>query len=615
VAGRAVICQQLMGMSQRLSPMIGTRQEVRSDAGVVSAGNQHSVRAGLSALAAGGNAIDAVVAGAFAAFVGEPNNASVGGYGHLSAFLAGPNGGGSGGSGRGGSGAGRFFSVDHGPRGPAASRPDMFEVMQEPLDGHDWPSVAGDRNFVGGSAVAVPGAVPGLWAAHQRGGRLPWSLLLQPAIELAEAGLEVTWVVQIEIANRFDEIAARPALAAILLPDGRIPRSRTADGPGERLRQAALARTLRSIAADGPEALHEGDLADAIAAAVAADGGIVTAEDLAGYAPIVVDETPAVYRDLEYVTCRDTVGYETLGILQHFDLAAAGPGSAASLHLLAEAMGHAFADGATYADDPALATETIAELGQAAFAATRAAAIRADWAAPRPIIATAPWLAPDHSDRPPSVGGVHGTTQVVAADRDGNLAALITTIGADFGSLVAVPETGVILNNSMVNYDPRPGRSNSIAPSKMPFFAVPAIVAARDGRAAFAAAGSGGYPILAGVIATTVGVVDHRLGVQQAIDVPRVHSQGNRTFVDSRAAPDAIDGLRDRGHDVVVQDVAPGELAFSRVSAVAVAFDHGGGGGGDGGDDGGGGDGDGGGDRVTLSAGAGPAWNTAAGGL
>jgi gamma-glutamyltranspeptidase / glutathione hydrolase len=571
-----------MGMSQRLSQMVGTRAEVSSDAGVVSAGNEHAVRAGLTALAAGGNAIDAVVAGAFAAFVAEPNNASIGGYGHLSAFLAGPDG-------------GRFFSVDHGPRAPAAARPDMFEVLEQPLDGHDWPSVASDRNYLGGSAVAVPGAVPGLWEAHARAGRLPWARLLEPAIELAEAGLEVTWVLQIEIANRLTEIAARPALAAILLPDGRIPRSRTADAPGERLHQAALARTLRAIAADGPAALHSGERADAIARAVAAVGGIVTAADLARYAPVVVDETPAVYRDLRYVTCRDTVGYETLGILQHFDLAAAGPGSASTLHLLAEAMGHAFADGATYADDPDLATEPIAELGGESFAATRAAAIRPDWAAPRPVIATAPWLAPGHPVRPPSAGGVHGTTQVVAADRDGNLAALITTIGADFGSLVAVPEAGIILNNSMVNYDPRPGRSNSIAPGKMPFFAVPTIVAARDGRAAFAAAGSGGYPILAGMIATTVGVVDHRLGVQEAIDMPRVHSQGNRTFVDSRAAPAAIAGLRERGHDVVVQDVAPGELAFSRVSAVAVGVD----------DD----------DGVTLSAGAGPAWNTSAGGL
>jgi gamma-glutamyltranspeptidase / glutathione hydrolase len=568
-----------MAISQQLSRQLGTRREVKSDAGVVSAGHEHAVRAGLWALQEGGNAIDAVVAGAFAAFVAEPNNSGVGGYGHLSAFLAGPDG-------------GRFFSVDHGPRAPAAARADMFEVIDQPLDGHDWPPVADDRNYVGGAAVAVPGAVPGLWEAHARAGRLPWARLLEPAIELAEVGLEVTWVLQIEIANRFDEIASRPALGAILVPEGRIPRSRTADGPGERLHQAALARTLRAVAADGPAALYSGETAAAIARAVAAVGGIVSVEDLAQYAPVVVDETPAVYRDLQYVTCRDTVGYEALGILQHFDLAAAGPSSAASLHLLAEAMGHAFADGATYADDPELATEPIAELGGAPFAAIRAGAISPDRAAPRPIAATAPWLVPGHPARSRSTGGVHGTTQVVAADRGGNLAALITTIGADFGSLVAVPEAGIILNNSMVNYDPRPGRANSIAPGKLPFFAVPVLVAARDGRAAFAAAGSGGYPILAGVIATTVGVVDHGLAVQAAIDVPRVHSQGNRTFVDSRAASEAIAGLRERGHDVVVQDVAPGELAFSRVSAVAVS------------DDG-----------STLSAGAGPGWNTAAGGL
>jgi gamma-glutamyltranspeptidase/glutathione hydrolase len=569
-------------MSQQLAKQIGTRPEVRSAVGVVSAGHEQAVRAGLSALQDGGNAIDAVVAGAFAAFVAEPNNAGIGGYGHLSAFLAGPDG-------------GHFFSVDHGPRAPAAASGDMFEVLDQPLDGHDWPSVAGDRNYVGGSAVAVPGAVPGLWAAHARGGRLPWARLLEPAIELAELGLEVTWVLQIEIANRFDEIASRPALAAILLPDGRIPLSRTADGPGERLNQGALARTLRAVAADGPAALHSGETAAAIARAVAAVGGIVTVEDLAAYAPVVVDESPAVYRDLQYVTCRDTVGYESLGILEHFDLAATAPGSAASLHLLAEATGHGFADGATYADDPDQAPEPVAELGGAPFAALRAAVISPDHAAPRPIAATAPWLAPGHPARPQSTGGVHGTTQVVAADRDGNLAALITTIGADFGSLVAVPEAGIILNNSMVNYDPRPARANSIAPGKLPFFAVPVLVAARDGRAAFAAAGSGGYPILAGVISTTVGVVDHGLGVQAAIEVPRVHSQGNQTFVDSRVDPDAIAGLRERGHELVVQDVAPGELPFSRVSAVAVAVD----------DD----------DGSTLSAGAGPGWNTAAGGL
>jgi gamma-glutamyltranspeptidase/glutathione hydrolase len=331
-------------------------------------------------------------------------------------------------------------------------------------------------------------------------------------------------------------------------------------------------------------------VAAAIAAALASGGGIMTAEDLAAYAPRVLSEPPATYRGLQYITATDTVGYETLGILEHFDLGATPPAGAENLHLLAEAMGHAFADGATYSDDTDFTTDPVTDLGGPAFAATRAAVIRADRAAARPIVPAAPWLAPGERARPTSAGGVHGTTQVVAADRDGNLAALITTIGADFGSLVAVPGTGIILNNSMINYDPRPDRANSIAPGKMPFFAVPTLVAARDGRAAFAAAGSGGYPILAGVINTTVGVIDHGLGVQAAIDLPRVHSQGNRTFVDVRAGAEVHERLRAMGHDVVVQEVTPGQLAFSRVSAVAVR------------------DG-------MLTAGAGPAWNTAAGDL
>jgi len=564
-----------MAMLQQHPAMLGTRAEACSDRGVVSAGHAEAVRAGLRVLEQGGNAIDAVIAGAFAAFVAEPNNAGIGGYGHLSAFLADGT---------------DFLTVDHGPRAPAAARPDMYEVADGPLDGHDWPAVVGDRNYVGPLAPAVPGAVSGLWAAHQRAGRLAWDALLAPAIELAQDGLEVTWVLQIEIANRMAEIVARPELAAIVLPQGRIPRSRNADSPGERLNQAELAHTLRRIAAEGPDAFYRGEVAAAIAGALAPGGGILTEEDLAAYAPRVLSELPATYRGLQYITALDTVGYETLGILEHFDLAATPAAGAQNLHLLAEAMGHAFADGATYSDDPDFTTDPVGDLGGATFAAKRAAMITAERAAARPIVPTAPWLAPGDPARPTSAGGVHGTTQVVAADRDGNLAALITTIGADFGSLVAVPGTGIILNNSMINYDPRPGRSNSIAPGKMPFFAVPALVAAREGRAAFAAAGSGGYPILAGVINTTVGVVDHGLGVQAAIDLPRVHSQGNRTFIDSRADPEALSRLRDMGHDVVVQDVTPGELAFSRVSAVAV------------------GDG-------ALTAGAGPAWSTAVGAL
>jgi gamma-glutamyltranspeptidase/glutathione hydrolase len=451
--------------------------------------------------------------------------------------------------------------------------------------------VVGRRNHVGALAVAVPGAVAGLWEAHRRAGRLPWAELIEPAIAIARDGLEVTWFVLLETAERLPEIETRPALAAIVLPGGRLPRPRNEDGPGERFDQRELAATLALIAERGPDAFYRGPLAEAIADTVAEAGGILTAHDLAGYTPKAIDERPSTYRGLRYVTANDTVGYETLGILERFALADVAPGGADHYHLIAEAIAHAFADNVAHSCDPDFTGDPVDELGGGAFAAARAAAIRIDRAAARPVVPAAPWLDPGSAPQPASVGGVHGTTQVVAADCDGNLASLITTIGATFGSLVAVPGTGVILNNSMINYDPRPGRANSIAPGKMPFFAVPAIVATRDGRAAFAAAGSGGYAILTGVVSTLVAHVDHGLGVQAAIDLPRVHSQGDETTIDARVAPEVLEELRARGHTLAVQEVTPGERALSRVSAVAV------------------------GDGGVLTAGAGPSWSTAVGGL
>lgn len=548
----------------------------RSRSGAVSAGHPLAVQAGLEALRAGGNAIDAAVAAAFVVFVAEPNNAGVFGYGHLSAYLSGP---------------GRFLTVDHSPRAPRAARADMYELdTANPPEGHDWPSVAGDLNAAGPLAVAVPGAVPGLWAAHQQAGKLDWERLLAPAIALAERGLEVNWALLLEIAARQEQIRADTALAAILMPAGRLPRARTADGAGEHLNQRELASVLRRIAAEGPDALHRGAVAEAVAAAQAASGGIISAEDLAGYAPKLVNETPQRYRGLDYITATDTVGYGSLAILENFELSQYGPSSVEHYHLLAEAMGHAFADGASYASDPDFSDNPIEELGSAEFGRARAAAIALDHAAARPIVATAPWLAAGAEPATPSAGGMHGTSQVVAADAEGNVVALITTIGADFGAGVAVPGTGIILNNSMCNYDPRPGLSNSIAPGKMPFFAVPTLVAVRDGAPAYAAAGSGGYPILAGVINTMVGMADHGMDVQAAIDHPRVHSQGDATFIDSRVDPHVREQLTALGHRLVVQDTTPGELAFSRVSALAI------------------GDGE-------ITAGSGPSWNTAAGAL
>ena len=150
--------------------------------------------------------------------------------------------------------------------------------------------------------------------------------------------------------------------------------------------------------------------------------------------------------------------------------------------------------------------------------------------------------------------------------------ALITTIGHDFGSLVYVPEAGVFLNSSMVNFDPRPGRPNCIEPGKMPFFAVPAIVAARDGRAVFAAAGSGGYRITSGVVHAFVHHADFGMSVQEAVDAPRVYCQGDELFVDARIPRRrARRARRASGHRVVAEANRPGYAPFARVSAVGAS--------------------------------------------
>jgi gamma-glutamyltranspeptidase / glutathione hydrolase len=527
--------------------------------GAVAAGHPAEVDAGLSMLRAGGNAVDAVVAAGFAACVVEPTNCGLAGYGHLSAYLP---------------GASTFLTVDHGPRAPRAASPDMFPLAQEYPGGHyDWPQVSERLNELGALAAAVPGAVAGLCAAHEAAGNLPLATTLEPAIALADEGVEVDLHIALMILERLDDIRATPAAAAHLLRNGDPPRGSGYWGGGPRLDTSALAGTLRRIADRGPTGFHGGPVADAIARTVAAGGGIITAEDIASYRPKLFREHPQRYRGVEYVTSNDQVGYEVLNILERFPVGDWGPEDSRFLHVLGEAFGCAFADNVTHYGDNDYTESPLEGLASAGFAAHRASAIRFDAVLDRPIRPADPWPFQPAGGRGglarPQVGGTNGTSQITALDESGMVAALITTIGHDFGSLAFVPEAGLFLNSSMVNFDPRPDRPNRIQPGKMPFFAVPAIVAARDGRGTFAAGGSGGYRILSGVVHAFVHHVDFGMSVRAAVDQPRVYCQGDELFADDRIDPDRLGDLRALGHRLTVERGRPGYAPFARVSAVA----------------------------------------------
>lgn len=171
---------------------------------------------------------------------------------------------------------------------------------------------------------------------------------------------------------------------------------------------------------------------------------------------------------------------------------------------------------------------------------------------------TTPWA--------PKLGG---TTQVAVTDGNGNMAAVCISLSDAHGSLVYCPGTGVVLNNGMQNFDPRPGRPNSIKPGKMPIFAAPVLVATRQGEPVFAAAGSGGYRILTGVMHTFVNWAVHGMDLKGAIEAPRIHCQSRETFVDERLPAAVIDELAAMGHDIRLQRDMPGLNAFARVVAVA----------------------------------------------
>jgi gamma-glutamyltranspeptidase / glutathione hydrolase len=568
-----------------LSHIATSRTELLSHRGVVSCGHVREAEVGAQILEAGGNAVDAVVAAAFTGFAVEPVSCGLGGYGHMALFLAETR---------------QLVSVDHHVRAPAAATADMFAIdTTRPTTYYGWPPVVDRLNEWGALSVAVPGAVAGLCAAHERWGRLPLAQVIEPAIEAAEAGVPVTWELVLAVVGRLDDIEAQPNAAAMLLRDGRPPKLGDDNGhpygPEDRIDTARLAEALRAIARHGAAGFYDGWVADSIVREIRAAGGILTTDDLAAYRPRITVEPGGWYRGIRYSTACDPVAYEALNILGCFDLAAYGPGSSEYRHLMAESLGHAFADNMHHYADLDFGPSPVNGLVSPEFAASRAAGIRLDRAAPRPIAPGDPW--PYEQQLPvveavatrPSASGLSGTSQMVAADADGNVVSLITSLTSGFGSLVLVPEGGFFLNNSMRNFDPRPERANCIASGKMPIFAAPAIVAEQDGVGIFGASGSGGYRITSAVLHALVNHVDFGMRIQQAVDSPRVHCQGETTFVDSRIPPAVQERLAELGHVVVPQDETPAPISFSRVSAVARDLATG-----------------------ELSAGSNPAWNTAA---
>jgi gamma-glutamyltranspeptidase/glutathione hydrolase len=534
------------GPGARAEPAPGAR-------GMVVASQADAARAGRLQLERGGNAVDAAVATAFALAVTQPFSAGLGGGAFV--LIREP--------------GGRVVAIDARETAPARADRDLYVR----------PGVAPDASLQGPLAVATPGFVRGMAEALEGWGTQPWAEVLAPAIRLAEEGFAIgpyharmlERLRQAGFAKRF------PETARIQFPGA----GAAGAEPGWILRQPELAASLRELAARGPDAFYTGAIARRIAAEMSARGGLVSAEDLAGYRAVRREAVAGTYRGIEVVSfpppsSGGAVLIEALNILEGFDLAELGPDDPTAAHRVVEASKLAFADRAVWMGDPDFVDVPVARLTSKAYASElRARIVPPLWkrwllgADERAVPVEAPGLAADDA----------GTTHLSATDASGRAVALTMTINTPFGSGLTVPGTGILLNNEMDDFAVAPDRpnayglvdtrgANAIAPGKRPLSSMTPTILVKDGRAVFVTGSPGGPRIITTVLLTIVNTVDFGMDVPQAVAAPRYHHQWmpDRVAAEPLLPAEVVEGLRARGHEVVVEP-------YPWSSAQAIAID------------------------------------------
>ena len=504
-------------------------QPVRARHGMVVAREPNAAAVGLDTLRAGGSAIDAAVATAFALSVTHPAAGNIGGGGFAVYRPA----------------SGVAVAYDFREAAPAAATPEMFLV-----DGvYD-----ADRHHNSHIAVGVPGTVAGLHLAWTEHGRLPWPSLVEPAIRLARDGFVLSHEQADSLARVLPRFRRYPASVAAF-SDGGAPYA-----PGDMLRQPALARTLERIAADGPAGFYAGETAELIEREMRAHDGLITRADLAAYAAVARAPIRGTYRghdiiSMPPISSGGTALVEMLNILEGYDLEAAGHGSATNVHRMVEAMRRAYADRARYLGDPAFnPAMPIGRLISKEYADRQRRTILSDRAS----------VSSPESFEWPIEG--EETTHLSIVDADRNAVSLTYTLEQAYGSSIVVPGAGFLLNNEMGDFNGGPGLTttrgligtapNLAAPGKRMLSSMTPTIVARGGRLVMVTGSPGGRTIINTVLHTILNVIDYAMNIQEAVDAPRFHHQWLPDVISAERfglSPDTIALLEARGHTVTTR--------------------------------------------------------------
>jgi gamma-glutamyltranspeptidase/glutathione hydrolase len=533
---RALLCLTVLA-SAALEPLAAQSGRTPTPARHTMVSSSHYLASQVAdqTLRDGGNAVDAAVAMAFALAVTLPSAGNIGGGGFLLFHGA----------------DGTTTSFDFRERAPLAATATMF------LDENG--EIRDNSNHAGLLSVGVPGTVAGLWLAHQRLGSLPWEELVEPAVELAEEGIPSTWAMQPFLHTLAADPEKLPSTARAFLKPGNVPYE-----PGEIWRQGDLARTLGRIAKQGRDGFYKGETARLLADFMRRNGGLITAEDLAGYQAVERQPIHGTYRGFDvYSMPPPSSGgvaiVEMLNVLEGFDLEAMGHNSAVYLHVLAETMRRAFADRAEHLGDPEANPQMpIERLISKSHAQALRQTIDLFRTSPSDLetfsrLGRSIAMAPESEE----------TTHFSVVDRAGNAVSLTYTIEAYFGSKIVAEGAGFLLNNEMGDFNPIPGRTaesgligtppNLVAPGKRMLSSMSPTIVARDGRPVLVIGSPGGRTIINTTLQVILNVIDHGMDVAEAIEAGRIHHQWFPDVLwaeEGALSPDTLRLLEMRGHEI-----------------------------------------------------------------
>ena len=478
----------------------GGRTPVRAKNGIVSSASRLASEAGLEALKQGGNAVDAAVATAFALAVTWPSAGNIGGGGFL--VYHGAN--------------GHATTFDFREKAAIAAT----ESMYLGADGR----VVNNSNHIGMLAVGVPGTVAGLYKAHQELGSLPWEDLVGPALEMAREGIPLTYSLQTGFVRSASRFRQYPSSAKkFFKSDGSFYEL------GESWKQPDLAHTLELIQRNGKDGFYRGENAKRLADFMAANGGLITEEDLEQYEAIEREPIRGSYRGFDIISMPPPSSggvalVEMLNILEDYDLSRMGHNSADYLHVLTETMRRAYADRAEHLGDPDFNDDMpLSRLLDKEYAAELRSSIDME----------------RKSESQPSQFAQayesEETTHFSVVDKDGNMVSLTYTLEFGYGSASVVEGGGYLLNNELGDFNAIPGLTdergnigttpNLVAPQKRPLSSMTPTIVAQNGEPVFATGSPGGKTIINTTMQTILNIIDHGFNIAEAIEAGRIHHQ------------------------------------------------------------------------------------------